>query len=184
MSSEPIDQSAVAEELLTGWTAADGDRAHAEELSRLLVADWAREADPMPDPDAVLRYLREDLDKITADVGGSRLKSLEIALLQRRANQLNARAFSLASQVIDGTIDDEEARALGRVLLEECEVAASEIKGLGDSPPIGPISRSIQEAMLDALYVIERKAMSPRLAHARPGANAGPSEPGAPDIRP
>lgn len=185
MTGQPLDQPALVEELLSGLES-DGDASERERVRRLaseLVADWAKEADRMPDPAAVLRYQKEDLQAATARLGGNRIEGLELTLLRRRADQVNAAALSLAGDVIDGRTPTEEGRDRGKVLLEVCEQLSSTLAGYPQEAA-EPIMRSVQEAMLDALYVVEGKAMSPRLARAHPTAQESVDQPGPPDIRP
>jgi hypothetical protein len=182
MTGAPVDQGALVDELTSTWlpALADDDRAKAVPLVRELVADWAREADPMPDPAAVVRYQREDLEATTARNGGDRLRGLELELLQRRLNRLSAATFELAQETIDGEIGDEESRRLGRDLLGECEELSSELQGFGSNAVTDAMRRSLGEAVMDALYAVERKAMSQRLAHARPEVDSQAD--GPPDI--
>jgi hypothetical protein len=182
MTGVPVDQGALVEELTSTWLAAltDAERAKAVPLLRELVADWAREADPMPDPAAVVRYQRDDLDATTARNGGNRLRGLDLELLQRRLNRLSAATFELAQETIDGKIGVEDSKRLGRDLLGECEEISSELAGFGSNAVTDAMRRSLGEAVMDALYAVERKAMSQRLSHARP--QAGTPVDGPPDI--
>ena len=96
-------------------------------------------------------------------------------MVERRIDRLDAQAFALGKDVLAGSIDDEDARCRGREYLDRAEALAGELDRLG-APPGDPARRALGDAVMDALYAVERKAMSPRLA--REG--GGP----APDIRP
>jgi hypothetical protein len=179
MTGDPVDQGALVSDLTSTWLADLGqaDRERALPLARKLVADWAQEADPMPDPAAVVRFQREALEATAAQTGGGRLRALELELLRRRADRLSATALQLGLQVVDGNVADDDAGRRGRALLDQCEQLASELAGFDSNAATDAVRRSLEEATLDALYAVERKAMSPRLARARPAAG------GPPDIR-
>jgi len=181
--SPPLDRDAALEHIRSTWPAAlsEADQERALPAARELVTDWAREADTMPDPAAVGRYQREDLDATIAQVGGDPVKGLELELLKRRVNQLNAATFRLAQEILDGTVPDDESKPRGNELLKRCEQLAAEARDLDSNPVVVGIRRSLEESMLDALFAVERKAMSPRLARARPDSFA---DEGPPTIRP
>ena len=141
-----------------------------------LVDDWAREAGHSSNPDAVLRFQREDLEARTAGLDGqARLDALRAHVLARRADELSARTFALGKEILAGR--DEDGRARGEALREEADAIADELNRLPPSPALDPIRRTLGDAVMEALFAIERKAMSPRLAREQ-GAPGG-----APDIR-
>jgi hypothetical protein len=121
MTGEPVDQGALVADLASTWLAGldVADRDEALPLLRSLVADWAQEADPMPDPAAVVRFQREALEATAAQSGGDRLPGLELELLRRRVDRLNAAAFHLGLEVVDGNTTSDEARLRGRELLDQ-----------------------------------------------------------------
>ena len=155
----------------------DGDQR--EEGGRLLdavVADWAREADGQPDPETVLRFQREDLEgRAQGRDAAGRLDALRTRVLGRRADRLSVEALTLARAARDGTVPEEEARERGEALLGEIRTLGAQARGLQPGPWAEALQRELSEATMDALYAVERKAMSLRLA--------GEAQ-GAPDVRP
>jgi hypothetical protein len=148
----------------------------ARELLEWLVEDWAREADPTPNPDAVLRFQREDLEARTAGLEGpARLQALRAHVLARRVDHLGARTFALGKGILAGDVADGDARARGEALREEADALAAELSALPDSPGLEPVRRALGDAAMEALFAIERKAMSPRLAR-EGGEQAGPPQ--------
>ena len=143
-----------------------------------LVADWAREANHTPNPAAVLRFQREDLEARTAGRDGSaRLEALRAHVLSRRVDHLGARTFALGKGILAGDVADEDARARGEALREEADALAAELRELPDSPELEPVRRALGDAVMEALFAIERKAMSPRLAR------ESRDQPGPPQVR-
>jgi hypothetical protein len=166
----PLDR----QELLGELEAEFGTGARGE-LERL-VDDWAREAGHSANPDAVLRFQREDLVARTAGLDGqAKLDALRAHVLARRADDLSARTFALGKAILAG--HDDDGRARGEALRAEADELAAELSRLPPSPELDPIRRTLGDAAMEALFAIERKAMSPRLAReqAAPG--------GPPDIR-
>jgi hypothetical protein len=139
------------------------------------VDDWWREASSTPDPDAVLAIQRRELEQ-RAPGGGpaERLEALRRRAVERRIDHLDTAAFALGKDVLAGSVGDEEARSRGREYLDRAEALAGELDRLG-TPAGDPARRELGEAVMDALYAVERKAMSPRLAR-EGGADA-------PDVR-
>ncbi|HEX4518790.1 MAG TPA: hypothetical protein VH063_04320 [Gaiellaceae bacterium] len=177
MSGDPIDQKGLVDELSSTLTGlGEGDRTRAMELLGRLVADWAREADPQPGPAAVVRYQRQDLETAIARSGDDPLQGIELELLRRRLDHLSAETFGLAEDTVDGKLDAADSGERGRALLVQCKEVAAELDRLGSNETTDAMRRSLGEAFLDALYAVERKAMSQRLAHARPGAGNGPPD--------
>ena len=152
-----IDREAVLGELEPRWL--DGlegaERSEAAALLRELVDDWALEADATPNPDAVLAIQRSQLEA-AADGG---LDALRARVLTRRAEHLGAETFALGRAILAGTVDDQEARSHGRELLARAEALGPELR---DGPEAA--RRELNDAVMEALYAVERKAMSPRLA--------------------
>jgi hypothetical protein len=158
-----IDQAALRAELGGRWL--DGlDGAEREEGARLLdwlVADWAREADATPDPAAVLAFQRADLD---ARAAGDPLGALRAHVLARRVDRLGAATFALGREVAAGPADDAAARADGEALRRQADALATELRALPPGPELDGLRRALGDAAMEALFAIERKAMSPRLA--------------------
>jgi hypothetical protein len=141
---------------LEGEDLQTGRRAVAEVL-----ADWKREADGQDDPAAVHRFQREDL---AAQLSGldpaGRLGVLRARAVGRKVDRLNVRALALGRSVVSG----EDGEAEGRALLTAAEELAPQVAALPGSPEKAAIKRDLDEAVMDALYAVERKAMSQRLA--------------------
>ena len=176
-----INKERVIAELSPEWLAGL-EGARLEEGRRLLAQiadDWAREADPTPDPAAVHRFQREDLEALGhgRDAAG-RLDALRTRALGRRVDRLSVGTYALGRAILNGSVEDEGARGQGGALLREAEAIAAELKRLPRSPETEPIHRDLGEAVMEALYAVERKAMSARLAR-----DAGQSQ-GGPQISP
>ncbi len=166
-----IDTTAVLADLEGEWLEGlDGEaRQEGETLLREIVGDWAREADPTPDPEAVLAIQRQDLEAL-AD-GGDRLSALRVRALTRRAEHLGVETFALGRAILDGTAGDD-AQARGRALLDRAEALGAEV-GTAADPRLDTARRELSDATMEALYAVEGKAMSARLSRA-----AGDGPPG------
>lgn len=172
-----IDKERVIAELSPEWLAGL-EGAELEEGRRLLAEiadDWAREADPTPDPAAVHRFQREDLEALGQgrDAAG-RLDVLRIRAIGRRVDRLSVGTYALGRAILKGSVHDEDARGQGEALLREAEAIAAGLKRLPRSPETEPIHRDLGEAVMEALYAVERKAMSARLARDADQAQGGP----------
>lgn len=179
-----IDKERVIAELSPEWLAGL-EGSELEEGRRLLadiVDDWAREADSTSDPAAVHRFQREDFEALGAgrDTAG-RLEALRLRALGRRTDRLNVGTFALGKAILAGSIDDQDARSLGESFLHEAEAISAELKRLDHSPAVDAIQRDLSEAVMEALFAVERKATSARLA--REEGDAAPQG-GPPNIRP
>jgi hypothetical protein len=163
-----LDQAEVLARLaseLGGAPTAD-DRARLE----WLVADWAREADGAPDPAAVHRFQREDLDaRLAGREGAARLDAFRAHVLARRVDRLGARTFALGRTILDGSVGDEEARSHGEALRRDADGLAAELGELAPDPSLEPTRRALADAAMEALFAIDRQAMSPRLAREQSG---------------
>ncbi|MGZ8647814.1 MAG: hypothetical protein ACXW08_04160 [Solirubrobacteraceae bacterium] len=181
-----IDKETVIAELSPEWLAGL-EGAEVEEGRRLLaeiVDDWAREADATSDPAAVHRFQRQDLEALGEgrDAAG-RLEALRLRVLGRRVDRLSVGTFALGKAILSGSIDGEEARSRGEAFLRQTEAVAAELKRLDRSPALEAMQRDLGEAVMEALFAVERKATSPRLA--READQAGEPEPqGPPQVRP
>jgi len=175
-----VDWEAVSAELEREWL--DGlSAAEREEGRRLLgeiVADWRREAAGTDDPEGVNRIQRQDLAALAGDLPP--LDALRTRAVTRRAEHLGSRTLALGRRVLSGDAGGDEAQAAGRELLAEAEALAPDLQALPDSPHATAARRELGDAVMEALFAVEGKAMSPRLARETP-AGAGP---GPPSIRP
>jgi hypothetical protein len=172
-----IHKQEVIAELSPEWLAGL-EGAELEEGRRLLseiVDDWAREADPTPDPAAVHRFQRGDLEALGQgrDAAG-RLDVLRTRALGRRVDRLSVGTYALGRAILNGRVQDEGARGQGEALLREAEAIAAELKRLPRSPETESIQRDLSEAVMEALFAVERKAMSARLARDADRAQGGP----------
>jgi hypothetical protein len=161
-----ISPQGVVEALAPEWLAGLDGAALEEgrELLAEVVEDWVREADSTPDPHAVLTIQRQELETAGAgrDAAG-RLAALRARVLTRRVERLSAATFALGRAIIDGSATDPDAREYGRRLLDEAERLGT---ALNDAPELRPARRMLSDAVMEALYAVERQAMSPRLARA------------------
>jgi hypothetical protein len=141
---------------LEGEDLAAGRRAAGEVL-----ADWKREADSQDDPAAVHRFQVEDIKaQMEGKDPAGRLLVLRRRAIGRKVDRLNVRALALGRAVIEG----EDGEAEGRALLTAAEELAPQVAALPGSPEKAAIKRDLDEAVMDALYAVERKAMSGRLS--------------------
>ena len=162
-----IDREALRRELEAEYGAEAGEEVH------WLVGDWAREADTTANPDAVLRFQREDLQARTAGRGDDeKLDALRTHVLARQVDQLSARTFALGREILSGA--EADGRARGEQLREEADALAGRLDRLPPSPELGLIRRRLGDAVMEALFAIERKAMSPRLAREQGGPGGPP----------
>jgi hypothetical protein len=83
--------------------------------------------------------------------------------LTRRIGQLGMRSYELGSQLVDNRIDASEARTQGESLLREVDELTPEVKAIQDSDAQRRLMRDLNEVRMEALYAVERKAMSLRL---------------------
>jgi hypothetical protein len=148
-----------------------GGELTAEDRARLewLEADWAREAEGTPDPAAVHRFQREDLDaRLAGRDGAARLDAFRAHVLARKVDRLGARTFALGRAILDGSAGDD-ARSRGEALRHEADGLAAELAGLPPDPALEPTRRALADAAVEAVFAIERGAMSPRLAREQGG---------------
>jgi hypothetical protein len=183
-----IDKERVIAELSPEWLAGlEGEQlAEGRRLLAEIVDDWAREADPTPDPAAVHRFQREDLEELGRgrDAHG-RLEALRTRALGRRVDRLSVGTFGLGKAILSGSVDEDEGRRRGEAFLRDAEALAAELKRLPGSPAVDAIQRDLGEAVMEALYAVEHKAMSPRLAReAETLGRADQAGPGPPHVLP
>ena len=120
----------------------------------------------------VLDLLQTDLAKRRPEA----LAGLSNYLLERKIYRLNAETFALGKRLLDGDVAPREAARLGKAFLTRAEDLAESLKAEAASPATEALRQRLNDAMLEALYAVERKAMSPRLAR-----HHGDSK--APDLR-
>lgn len=177
-STGPLDRAAVAADVSARWLAGlvGRERAEGAALVDELVASWADEADTDADPRAVNAIQRQDLD--AAGVGAppaERLRTLRIVVLARLVTRLRVRTYALGRAIIDGEVARADAPARGRPLLAEAEQLAARLQAAGDAAQQASIRQGLEDALLEALFAIEGKAMSGRLSRYAGGRGGGPA---------
>lgn len=140
------------------------ERAEAAPLVHELVADWAREANSASDPQSVLAIQRADLDEALRDKHGSdRLTVLRVATLERAIRRLSVKSFALGTAVVDKRTTPDTARAEGQALMAETDALLPRLQAIGDADAAKRLRRDLNEVRMEALFAVERKAMSLRL---------------------
>lgn len=148
------------------------------ELSEL-AADWLREAGNDSDTAAVLALLRQEFhEKVAGKSPAARRDIVRWLSVGRRVRRLSVQSYALGKKVVDGTILDERARAEGEALIAATDALAGRWKSIVDPQAKENLQREIQEVRMEALYAVEKKAMSLRL-----GRYAGDRD-GAPKVTP
>jgi hypothetical protein len=149
--------------VLAGLAGPDLDRGRA--LLGRLAADWLDEARAGGAlANQVLSILRSDLERDTQPLAPrDRLVLLEAEVLDRELRVLGNDSFALGKQIVDGNVADDDARSRGRALLSRLEAVAPKVDAITLEPKRVALRRQVDDAMLEALYAVERKAMSPRL---------------------
>jgi len=175
-----IDQGALRTELATSWLAGLEATEHARGTTAVaeLVSDWAREANATTSrPEAVANILRDDARRALAQTPlARRVITLERMLLMRRADYLAGRTYALGVALVDGTITPDVGRVRGRELLAD-EALGARVKDVERTPETEPLHRTLGDAVMEALFAVEGKAMSARLARYQAAHS------GRPDIR-
>jgi hypothetical protein len=142
-------------------------RAEGERLLAELVASWAEEADSTPEPLAVLRFQKSDLEAAGAGRDPvERLDALRLMILRRRVERLGAATYALGIAILEGEMTGDEAGTRGRELLSEAEALGQRVKALPQTPEVVPVRRELGDAVMEALFAVEGKAMSARLDRA------------------
>lgn len=140
-----------------------------------LAADWLREIGEDADAPAVLALLRKELlERIAGRSPAERRDILRWQSLQRRVRRLSVQSYALGQQVVDGTIPPEQARAEGERIIAAIDGLAPRWQGVVDAQAKATLQRDIQEVRMEALYAVERKAMSVRLGRYAAGRDGGP----------
>ena len=137
--------------------------------------DWWREASSTPDPGAVLAIQKRELEERRRAAGPpSGCSTLRRRAVERRIDRLDADAFALGKD-LSCRLGRRRGGALAAGSTSTVPSRRGELDRLG-APAGDPARRALGDAVIDSLYAVERKAMSPRLAREGGGA--------APDIRP
>jgi hypothetical protein len=150
--------------VLAGLAGPDLERGRA--LLGRLAGDWLEEARAGGAlASQVLTILRSDLERDAGPLSPrDRLVLLEAEVLDRELRAIGNESFALGKQIIDGQVDDVAARARGRDLLGRLEAIAPRVDAITLEPRRVALRRQVEDGMLEALYAVERKAMSPRLS--------------------
>lgn len=120
----------------------------------------------------VIEILRNDLQRDAQPLSPrDRLVLIDADILDRELRALANDSFALGKQVIDATVSDDIARDRGRALLAQLELLRPRVDAIALDAKRLALRQQLEDALLEALYAVERKAMSPRLnryAHDRP----------------
>lgn len=155
-------QTDLAPRVLAGLSGADLERGRA--LLARLIPHWLEEAQGAGNlAQQVLTISRNDLERGVAPLAPpDRLVFLEADLLDRELRALSNESFALGKQLVDGAAPGD-AQARGRALLAKAEALAPRVDAISLEARRVPLRRQLEDALLEALYVVERKSMSPRL---------------------
>jgi hypothetical protein len=150
--------------VLAGLTGDDLARGRAL-LGRLLPY-WLDEARAGGDQAAeVLAILRGDLERDVQPLAPrERLVLLEAEVLDRELRALSNESFALGKQVVDGKVGDDDAKRHGRTLLGRVEALSPRVDAITIEARRVVLRRQVEEVLLEALYAVERQAMSLRLS--------------------
>ena len=167
---------------LSGLAEKDAAAARVE-LSEL-AADWLREAGKDSDAPAILDLLRkefrEQLDGKPAAVRRDLVRSIS---LERQVRRLSVQSYALGQKVVDKQVAADESRRQGEALMTAVDALADRWKAVADPSAKANLQRQIDEVRMEALYAVEKKAMSARLS--RYAADKGaPDDSDAPKISP
>lgn len=162
-----MDQNQLLSDLSDAWLTglSPDDYEAGQNLLNLLAADWIAEAQTSSTPDVVISILKDDLahDMDQQDLDG-RIQVLRQSVIQRRVDRLSAQTYQLGQAVVDGRINDSDAREEGRSYLQQAAALSAELEELNLPGQVEPLQRELADAMLDALFAVEREAMSLRLS--------------------
>ena len=131
-----------------------------------LLPYWEAEARAGGDQaEQVLAILRGDLERDAGPLAPrERLGLLEAEVLDRELRALSNESFALGKQIVDGAVGDDEAKRRGRALLGRVEALSPKVDAIAIEARRVPLRRQVEDTLLEALYAVERKAMSPRLS--------------------
>jgi hypothetical protein len=159
----------LAPEVLAAVPPADTGRAST--ALRALTADWLREAAATDAATGhrVLQILTTDMERqLAARPPAEKTAWIEAVLLQRQVDAVAARTFALGREILDKAVGDDEARARGAALLAEVEALAPRVRAVTDPTLRAPLDQALQDALMEALFAVERKGMSLRLSRVAP----------------
>jgi hypothetical protein len=157
-------QNDLAPRVLAGLAADELARGRAL-LARLLPywLDEARAGGALAEQ--VLTILRDDLEREVQPLAPrDRLVLLEAEVLDRELRALSNESFALGKHIIDGSVADADARSRGRGLLDRAEALSPKVDAITLEAKRVGLRRQLEDALLEALYAVERKAMSSRLS--------------------
>lgn len=155
----------------------------ARRLFEALVADWKREAGSGSDAEAIHAAQVKDIEsKMGGKSAKARLDALRLEVMTRRVRRVSAQSFELGTSILDGKTEAASAKNEGQRLLKEAEDLGEELKRFPESDETRRLRRDLGDALMEALFAVEGKAMSQRL-HRHAGDQAGASG-GPPDVRP
>jgi hypothetical protein len=160
-------------EALGGLPAAQATEARAE-LSEL-AADWLREAGNDRDAAEILALLRTEFhEKLDGKSPMERRDIVRWQSVERRLRRLSVQSYALGKKVVDGTIADDQARTEGEALMAASDAITARWKAIVDPQAKANIQRDLGEVQMEALYAIEKKAMSLRLGRYAAHREGGP----------
>jgi hypothetical protein len=182
MSSDPKAEqltNELANAALAGLSESEARAARAE-LSEMAV-DWLREAGTDKDAPAILDLLRREFaPQLAGKSPEQRRDVVRSASLERCVRRLSAQSYALGQKIIEKKISAEEARREGEALMAASDALAPRWQAIVDANAKANLQRQIQDVRLEALYAVERKAMSVRLS--RYAADHGDKADDAPKI--
>lgn len=150
-----------------------GDEASATTATDLdtLLADWDREAGDGELRDQVLDVLRDELlGELQSADPEDRADILHREAVERQVRALGRATLAAGRATLAGALSRDEGKVQGEALMAR----AREVRQAVEALPLGEartqLLERVGEAELEALYVVERKAMSRRL-----GREAGPA---------
>jgi hypothetical protein len=160
-------QNQLLSELSETWLSglSPDDYESGQKLLNQLVVDWLDEAQTSSTPEVVISILKDDLAFTLDQLEPlARLQVLRLSLIRRQVDHLSAQTYQLGQAVVDVRINDSTAREEGRIYLNQAELLSAELAILNLPGQIEPVQRELADAMLDALFAVEREAMSLRLS--------------------
>lgn len=156
-------------------------RAARGELAEM-AADWLREAGSDKDAGEILDELRREFsEQLAGKTAQQRRDVVRAVSLERRVRRLSAQSYALGQKIIEKKVADDEARREGEALMSAIDALAPRWQAIADGDAKANLQRQIDDVRMEALYAVERKAMSARLS--RYAADHGGAEDDSPKIR-
>ena len=90
-------------------------------------------------------------------------------MLARSVDRLGARTFALGKAILAADVADDEARTQARRSATRPTRSRPSCVSCRPDPALEPTRRALADAAVEALFAIERGAMSPRLAREQGG---------------